>query len=119
MERFRAFLSKGIRLTLEVAIRIPGDRRSADVVANDGQGNVLIEAETRVDDVQAVVRRARGKQRDLGCRCVILVLADTRHHRELVRQERAFEPGFRVATRADRARLGTGRLQMDDLVLLV
>ena len=46
----------------------------------------IVEAETRLDDVQAAERRLRAKQRDLGATRAILLVADTRHNRTVVAQ---------------------------------
>ncbi len=73
-----------LRWRTEVPMPIQGDHRSADAVI-DGQRIVaMVEAETRIDDVQALERRIGAKQRDLGIERVILLLADTRHNRAVV-----------------------------------
>lgn len=60
------------------------DRRAWDA-GIDGPGVcVRIDAETHVGDVQAIERRVAIKQRDGGEPCVLLLLADTRHHRALL-----------------------------------
>ncbi len=64
---------------------VSGDRRSVDALQQEATFDAMFEAETRVDDVQALIRRIRSKQRDLGCSRVVLLLSDTRHHRELIR----------------------------------
>ena len=43
-----------------------------------------VDAETHVGDLQAVQRRVALKQRDGRVDCVILLLADTHHHRDLL-----------------------------------
>jgi hypothetical protein len=60
---------------------IPGDRRSVDGVALTADFDAIVEAETRLDDVQAAERRLRGKQRDLDTKRAILLVSDTRHNR--------------------------------------
>jgi hypothetical protein len=49
-----------------------------------GGWEIAIEAETHVRDLQALERRLALKQRDGDMSVLILVLGDTRHHRELV-----------------------------------
>lgn len=85
LERLRVRLGPVRRLRLEVPMAISDDRRSVDALQQEATFDAMFEAETRVDDVQALIRRIRSKQRDLGCRRVVLLLSDTRHHRELIR----------------------------------
>ena len=60
------------------------DLRAWDV-AIEGAGWVVgVDAETRVGDLQAVVRRVTLKARDGAVDGVILLLAETRHHRRLL-----------------------------------
>jgi hypothetical protein len=89
-----------LRWRSEVPIPIAGDRRSADAVI-DGPGvDAMIEAETRIDDVQATERRISSKQRDLGSRRVILLIADTRHNRAVLKGVPELRARFPVSTRA-------------------
>jgi Helix-turn-helix. len=108
LERFRARLAPGLRWRTEVPIPIEGDRRSADAVV-DGSGVVaMIEAETHIDDVQALERRVGAKLRDLGIARVILLVADTRHNRTVVANNVALRTRFPVSTRACLSALGRG-----------
>jgi hypothetical protein len=60
------------------------DLRAWDA-AIDGPGvRVRVDAETHVGDRQALERRIALKRRDGREVCVLLLLADTRHHRELL-----------------------------------
>jgi hypothetical protein len=89
LERFRVRLSPQLKFRSEVPVvelATPGtiDLRAWDA-AVDGPGWTLrVEAETRVHDMQALERRIALKQRDGSIDCVLLVLSDTRHHREFV-----------------------------------
>jgi len=47
--------------------------------------SIGVEAETRVRDVQTLERRLALKRRDGAVDAVVLLLADTRHHRDVVR----------------------------------
>jgi len=86
------------------------DRRAWDV-GMDGPGiRVRVDAETRVGDVQALERRLALKQRDGGEGCVILLLADTRHHRSLlVAAGAGLRAAFPVPQRSALAALRAGR----------
>ena len=45
---------------------LAGDARSGDAVVTVANGDILIEAETHLDDIQAIERKAAAKARDLG-----------------------------------------------------
>ena len=87
---------------------IPGDRRSADGVAFAADFDAIVEAETRLDDVQAAERRLRGKQRDLDTKRAILLVSDTRHNRMVIDQVPELRRQFPVDTRHCLAALGRG-----------
>jgi transcriptional regulator with XRE-family HTH domain len=108
LERFRARLAPRLRWRTEVPIPIEGDRRSADAVIDGSGMHAMVEAETRIDDVQALERRISAKQRDLAIGRVILLVADTRHNRTVVGQDAAIRTRFPVSTRACLSALGRG-----------
>jgi transcriptional regulator with XRE-family HTH domain len=97
--RLRERLPPGLQWRTEVPVPIPGDPRSADATIRGPGVDIMVEAETHVGDVQAVERRIAAKQRDLGARRVILLLADTRHHRGLVRSMPWLTERFPIGTR--------------------
>ena len=109
LERFRTRLPATIRWRTEVPIPIAGDRRSADAVVDGPDWAALVEAETRLGDVQSLERAIAGKQRDLGIGRVILLVADTRHNRRVIADVPALSERFRVGTRACLAALTSGR----------
>ena len=78
---------------------IVGDRRSADLVIRVASLDILVEAETRLDDVQATERNISGKQRDLAAERVVLLVADTRHNRDVIRRVPELHARFPVDTR--------------------
>jgi len=89
LARLRARLAPELRWRTEVPVaELPStgqmDQRAWDA-AIDGPGwTMRVEAETHVRDLQALERRIALKQRDGGIDSVILLMNDTRHHRELV-----------------------------------
>ncbi|MEY2434450.1 MAG: hypothetical protein QOC92_4175 [Acidimicrobiaceae bacterium] len=87
---------------------IPGDLRSADGVIDSPRVDAIVEAETRLDDLQAVERRIRAKQRDLGSIRAILLVADSRHNRAVIRSVPDLKDQFPIATRVCLAALGRG-----------
>ncbi len=109
LERLRKRLGPDLRWRTEVPIPIAGDLRSADAVI-DGHGvALLIEAETRIDDLQALERRLSAKQRDLQLARLLLLVADTRHNRRVVAEYPAIRARFPMSTRAALAALAGGR----------
>jgi transcriptional regulator with XRE-family HTH domain len=66
IERLRVRVSRGLRWRTEVPVPVAGDLRSADLVIDGASFGILVEAETRLVDVQAFERRVGAKQRDLG-----------------------------------------------------
>ncbi len=79
----------------------------------------LVEAETRLDDLQALERRVRIKQRDLRIRRVILLVADTRHNRSVVTAHPELVERFPVTMRACLAALRAGRDPGGDSIVLL
>jgi hypothetical protein len=117
--RFRPRLAPILRWRTEVAIPITGDPRSADGLIEGDWGTVLVEAETRVDDIQAIERKARAKQRDLGAERVILLVADTRHNRRVLRDHPELREHFPVDTRNCLAALGRGEDPGGDCLVIL
>jgi hypothetical protein len=94
LDRYAGVLWPGLRMTREVGLPIPGDPRAWDArVGDDVGGQISIDCEARLGDLQAVTRRVTLKQRDdPGSGPVLLLVARTRHnlavldvHREALR----------------------------------
>lgn len=109
LARFAARLGPGITWRTEVPIPIAGDLRSADAVTAGPDFDAVVEAETRLHDVQATERRLRAKQRDLGAARAILLVADTRHNRAVIAAVPELQRQFPVKTRTCLAALRKGR----------
>src|SRR3954447_3383455 len=111
LKRFAARLGPTIMWQTEVPIPLPGDLRSADGVATAEAEDfdAIVEAETRLHDVQATERRLRTKQRDLGTKRAILLVADTRHNRRVIAAIPDLDRQFPISTRACPAALKAGR----------
>jgi hypothetical protein len=105
-----------------VEMPAPGatDRRAWDA-GIDGPGvRVRVEAETHVGDVQALERRISLKQRDGREECVLLLLADTHHHRALLRAAGdGLRAAFPASQRAALAALGAGRSPVGNALVLL
>jgi len=117
--RLRPRVSLSLRWRAEVPVPLPGDLRSADVVIDGPFVDELVEAETRLDDLQAFERRVRIKQRDMGIRRVILLVADTRHNRSVLAAHPELGERFPISTRACLAALRSGRDPGGDSIVLI
>ena len=98
---------------------IAGDRRSADAVITIAADEALVEVETRVVDVQALERKIRAKSRDLGIERVILLVADTRHNRHVLKLHPELWRAFPLTTRACLKALSEGRLPGADALVIL
>lgn len=83
----------------EALLPLPGDRRAWDLLLRLGTLRIGVEVETRIRDVQVLVRRIRERERDGGVDEIVIVLADTAHNRRTVGQLRE-ALGPRYATRS-------------------
>ncbi len=70
-----------IRWVTEVPLPIPGDRRAWDAMLIGDGWRVAVEAETVLDDLQALERRLELKRRDGEVDHVILLVSDTPRNR--------------------------------------
>jgi transcriptional regulator with XRE-family HTH domain len=111
LQRLRARVSPAIAWRFEVPLGRIGDQRAWDAVLLIGSSQVAVEAETRLRDVQALQRRISLKRRDdPGIASVILLLADTRHNRKLLREYgEAFRADLPLAATEIVVALKTGR----------
>lgn len=86
--RFLAIVSPTWRMRREMPFPNTGDPRSWDVLLRLAGQIVGVEAETRIRDIQALVRRMRERARDGGVDWIVLVLSDSVTNRQLVGQLR-------------------------------
>ena len=108
--RLRAELPKIIPVRTELHLPITGDLRAWDAVLEVDPDDVGVEAEARLRDAQALDRRCGLKLRDSGLRCMLLLVADTRHNRrflELYRED--LRASFPLDTRQVMTSLRAGR----------
>lgn len=120
LARFRAVLPTTIRHRTEVALGVPGDRRAWDEVLEGSGWWLPVEAESRLRDVQALNRRVALKRRDGGAEVIVLLVADTRHNRRILRLfEAEFAGAYPVAGRVALAALRAGRRPEGSAVVLL
>jgi transcriptional regulator with XRE-family HTH domain len=84
LERFHKRIATSWSMRLEVPMPIVGDLRAADAVIT-GVVTCLVEAITRLADVQAQLRAAQVKARDLKADRIILLVAATTANRASIR----------------------------------
>jgi transcriptional regulator with XRE-family HTH domain len=85
LAKFRALMPPGLTWRTEVPLRIERDLRAWDAVIGGRGWQVPVDAETRLRDVQALSRKVALKRRDDGAEIMILLVADTRHNRQVLR----------------------------------
>jgi transcriptional regulator with XRE-family HTH domain len=113
LERLRSRLHPGLIWRTEVPMPIPGDLRAWDGVIRAGPRvspgwALAVEAETRPRDIQALQRRIALKARDSGITPVLLLLADTQHNRQLLRDHPNLRDDFPVPGSRALELLGAG-----------
>jgi transcriptional regulator with XRE-family HTH domain len=89
LDRFRRLLHRSLTFVTEVPLPRAGDLRAWDGLVRGPGWMMAVEAETRPRDRQALDRRIALKLRDGGLDAVVLVLADTRANRALLRTDGA------------------------------
>jgi transcriptional regulator with XRE-family HTH domain len=120
LRRLRACLPPDAPWQTEVPIAIPGDLRALDARTILERATIGFEAETNLADLQSLDRRAQLKKRDANLDRLILVVADTRSNREVLRLHReALRPSFPLDTRAVLAALRAGTAPPQDGIVLI
>lgn len=104
----------------ESPLPLPNDQRAWDTVLQLGQSRVAFEAETHVSDLQALRRREGLKRRDdpsIGA--IVLLLADTKHNRRVLREhDQALAADFPPDCAAVAQALAAGRLPVAHSIVL-
>lgn len=119
ISRFLARLPRSIRRVLEAPIQ-RNDLRAWDVLLIVGGIRIGVIAETRIRDLQALLRREQQKQLDSSVDLLILLVADTRHNRAtLASATHLLAEIFPVSTRAVLSALGGGEAPTANGVVLL
>jgi transcriptional regulator with XRE-family HTH domain len=86
IERFLTQLPASVMRRLEAPIRLPYDQRAWDVLLTVDGRRIGVAAETRLRDVQALLRREQAKARDDGVDSLLLIAADTLANRRALKE---------------------------------
>lgn len=118
--RLLRLLSPAWHVAREVPFPNPGDPRFWDLMLRLTDFRLGVEAETRIRDLQALVRRMRERATDGGADALLLILSDSGHNRGLVADLRtALGDDFRTPPNALLQALRSGgRLTSSGVVLL-
>lgn len=101
IRRFRAELASAFKVLAEVPLPTPGDRRSWDLLLRLPAQLIGVEAETRIRDMQRLVRHVHQREGDGGVDAIVLLLAATRTNRQLIEETRlALGPSYATSPRA-------------------
>jgi transcriptional regulator with XRE-family HTH domain len=110
LERFNARLHRGWRREMEKVMPREGDLRAVDELITLGTCTCAIEAITRLASIEAHVRAARAKQRDLEASRLILLIARTGANRRVLADAGpSLSRDFPVLTRQAMAKLAAGQ----------
>lgn len=108
--KFVARVGRLWAVTLEAPIRAAGDLRAVDILLVGHDVRIAVEVITRVADLQAQIRAAQLKARDIGATRLILVIAATHANRNAVASARGtLAAAFDLSTRQLLADLAAGR----------
>ena len=108
--RFKSILAPAWKVTAEVLLPNPGDRRSWDLLLRLEAQRVGTELETRVRDVQRLARHTRERERDGGVDHILLVLSASAHNRRMLSELlEALGPEFATPARLILRALREGR----------
>jgi transcriptional regulator with XRE-family HTH domain len=110
MEELRQRLGDAWSWQLEVPVPIEGDMRAADALLTRGDVTIVVEAITRLADVQAQVRAAQLKRRDIGATRLLLLVGGSTANRAALREAAPIiNQAFLTGTRAILSTLAKGQ----------
>jgi transcriptional regulator with XRE-family HTH domain len=119
LARFEARLPSSVRCHREWPIPDSSDRRALDLFLAGLPCRTGVEAETVLDDLQALERDINLKRRDAALERMILLVRDSVRNREILRSADALRRSFPLDTRAVMAALARGRdPDADGIVIL-
>ena len=108
------------KVTIEAPIQLAGDLRAVDVLLTSDRARIAVEVITRLADLQAQIRSAQLKARDIGATRLILVIAATHANRSALASARtALVSSFDLDSRRLLADLAAGRDPGRDGILML
>lgn len=120
IDRFLARVSDTFLRELEAVIPVPGDLRAVDIVLRATGCLIAVEVVTRLHDVQAQLRLAQAKARDIGATRLILAVAATHANRRALDEARpALATAWDLDTRRVMAALAAGRQPERNAIVLI
>lgn len=120
LTRLRERLGEAFAWQLEVAVPFENDLRAADALLTRGDLTIVVEAITRLADVQAQVRAAQLKRRDIGATRLLLLVGASRANRAALREASPIiQEAFLTGTRALLGRLAAGQDPGGDCLLVL
>jgi transcriptional regulator with XRE-family HTH domain len=120
IERLCRILHAAIRVQREVPLGIEGDLRAWDLLLSVGLAVVAVEAESMLDDLQALERKIALKQQDSGVKVVILLVLGSERNRRILRAHReVLRDRFPLDTREALAYLRVGQLPPRSAIVLL
>ena len=120
IHRFLDRVSDQFLRELEAVIPVPGDLRAIDIILRSTGCLIAVEVITRISDVQAQIRLARNKARDIGATRLLLVVAATHANRRALDEARpALTGAWDMDTRRVMSALAAGRQPDHDAIVLL
>jgi transcriptional regulator with XRE-family HTH domain len=117
--RFVERVGRPWRIRLDVPIPLAGDLRAVDVLM-EGSCRIAVEVVTRLSDLQAMLRAAQLKQRDIAADRLIIVVAATHANRRVLAETRsALIATFDLDTQRTIAKLAAGADPGHDAIILL
>jgi transcriptional regulator with XRE-family HTH domain len=116
---FLARVGRHWRVTLEAVIPKPGDLHAVDILLVSDTVRIAVEVVTRLGDLQAQVRAAQAKARDIGAGRLIVVVADTHANAQALAEVRStLSNSFDLDTRRVKTELTAGRDPGRDAIIM-
>lgn len=116
--RFLSRVGAAWKIMLEAPIPKAGDLRAVDVLLIDGPARIAVEVITRLADLQAQLRAAQLKARDIGATRLVIVVAGTHANRAALRAVRpTLVSSFELDARLVLAELAAGRDPRRDAII--
>ena len=119
LARFEARLPTSMKGHREWPIPNSRDRRALDLFIAGLPLRTGVEAETMLDDIQALQRDINLKRRDAGLERMILLVRDSRRNRDVLRATDALQQSFPMSTRAAMAALARGQDPGADAIVVL